>query len=170
MNHSPPKQRKLFATHGRLQGKLANIRSGDERLFPRALQNQHAHSLVSARIQKHLLQLFHGLAVQRVQNLRPVEGNKRNPVSLLIQQILVSHLLLCRRCTPLVATTSSPLVSQDQRSHKIPARTSAHSIPPKPSASKAAAKQTVARETPQTYPRPSQSSAPLPPASSPVPD
>src|SRR5713226_3041106 len=48
--------------------------------------------LIIARIEKRMLQLFHRLAVQRIQHLRPVEGDVRNPVFPLVQYVLVTHL------------------------------------------------------------------------------
>src|SRR6266436_409109 len=71
---------------------LPHSRARHERFFARAGKNQHAHTLIVTRVKQSMLQLFHRLAVQRIQHLRPIEGNVGNPIFLIIQNVLVSHL------------------------------------------------------------------------------
>src|SRR5216684_6808238 len=92
MKYALPKKRKLFSIHRRLLRKLANIRARHKRLVARARQNQYPNACVIPSIRQRFAQLFHGLPVQRIQHLRPVERNPANPVFLLVNQILVSHL------------------------------------------------------------------------------
>src|SRR5260370_455667 len=60
-------------------------------VLPRAREDQHAHRLIITGVEQRVLQLLDGLAVQRIQHLRPIEGDVSNPVLLLVQQVLVSH-------------------------------------------------------------------------------
>src|SRR5712692_7681722 len=46
---------------------------------------------ISTRIEQRMLQLFHRFAVQRIQYLRPVEGDVRNRVFLFVQNVFVTH-------------------------------------------------------------------------------
>src|SRR6266403_1606530 len=102
MENALAEERKFFAVDRCLQRQLADIRARHECFFSRARENQHAHGLVIPRIEQRLLQLFHRPAVQRVQHLRPIEGDVRNSVPRFVQNILVTHLFssspLCVLC------------------------------------------------------------------------
>src|SRR6266849_4634097 len=96
MENALAEEREFLAVDRCLQRQLADIRACDERFFSRARKDQYAHGLVLARVEQRVLQLFHLLAVQRMQHLRPVEGDVRNPVFLLLQNIFVVHLSFSR--------------------------------------------------------------------------
>jgi hypothetical protein len=44
-----------------------------------------------------MIQFLHGLAIESVENLRPVEGDESDLVPLLIEQVFVSHALASSR-------------------------------------------------------------------------
>src|SRR5437588_5615543 len=106
MENALAEERKFLTVDGCLQRQLADIRARHECFFSRARENQHAHGLVIPRIEQRLLQLFHRPAVQRVQHLRPIEGDVRNPVPRFVQNIFVTHLFssspLCVLCVSAV--------------------------------------------------------------------
>src|SRR5262249_12820167 len=54
-------------------------------------EDQHAHRHVIPRIEQRIAQFFYRFPVERIQHLRPVESDVRNPVLLLVDQILVCH-------------------------------------------------------------------------------
>src|SRR6266446_3839199 len=151
MKNALPIQRKFLAVDRGLLRKFTNVRACHEGFFSRTSENQHAHTLIATRIEQSMLQLFHRLAVQRIQHLRPVEGNVGNPIFLLIQNVLVSHLsplfgsaflgVLCVSALSFFpgTKTSAPSGSPDRNNHKILAPTSSRSIPPAPCVSEAAA-------------------------------
>jgi len=94
MKNALAEERKFFAVYRCLQRQLADIRARHECFFSRAREDQHAHGLITARVEQRMLQLFHRFAVQRIQHLRPVEGDIRNSVPLFVQNIFVTHLFL----------------------------------------------------------------------------
>src|SRR6267143_4013210 len=144
MENTLAEERKLFAVYRCLQRQLADIRPSHECFFPRARKNQHAHDLVIPRIEQRLLQLFHRFAIQRIQHLRPIEGDVRNSVPLFVQNIFVTHLFPLLGSAFLgvlgvsalsllfyflpAAKTSSPYDSPDRSNHKTLVPTSARSI------------------------------------------
>ena len=84
-------KRKFLSVHRRLQRQFANVRSRDERFLSGARQDQHTYALVIARIEQRMMQFLNRLPVQRVQHLRPVEGNVCDAVFLFKHNIGVSH-------------------------------------------------------------------------------
>ena len=91
MENALAEERKFLAIDRCLQRQLAYIRARHECFFSRAREDQHAHGLIAARIEQRMLQLFDRLAIQRIQHLRPVEGDVCNPVPLFVQNIFVTH-------------------------------------------------------------------------------
>src|ERR1700744_30062 len=146
MKYTLSEQRKIFAIDRRPLRQLADVRARHKRLLASARQNHNAYSRIVACIRQRVAQLFHSLAIQSIQHLRPVERDERNPIALLEQQILKRH---SASASP-ITRASSPSVSPDPHNHKIRVRLCAHSTPPAPSASATAAKQTASRETLQT--------------------
>src|SRR5882762_9321300 len=94
MKNTLPEQRKIFSVHRSLLGKFSNVRAGNERLFACASQNQHPNRRIVARIQQRALQFLDGPTVQSVEHLRPVEGNLRDAVILLVKNVFVAHHVL----------------------------------------------------------------------------
>src|SRR5438093_10923106 len=91
MKNTLPEKRKFLAIDRCLQGQFADVRASHERLFSCAREDQRAHRRVIASVEQRMPQFFDGLAVQRIQHLRPVEGDVGNPVFLLVQNVLVAH-------------------------------------------------------------------------------
>src|SRR5260370_3282122 len=165
MENALPEERKFFPVDRCLQRQLADIRPSHELFFSRAREDQHAQSLVIARIKQGTLQLLYCFAVQRIQYLRPVEGDVRNPVSLLIQNILVTHLVpfSALRTSAYSASlgylfsflgstkTSAPSDSSARNNHEIPVLTSSRSIPPAPCALAGAGRHIFSSSITQTY-------------------
>jgi hypothetical protein len=76
-----------------LLGQLADIRARHKRLFARTGQDQHANSVIVARIAQRVAQLLNRLPVQGVQHLRTIERDECDSVPFLVQNIFVAHLV-----------------------------------------------------------------------------
>src|ERR1700683_4135994 len=70
---------------------LGNIRSRNERLLARAGKNDDTNRRVILDVMKRRPQLLHGGHVQRVQNLRPVDGDVGNRVFLFEENVFEVH-------------------------------------------------------------------------------
>src|SRR5690349_5179329 len=157
MKNTLPEKRKFLAVHRCLQRQLADVRTSHKRFFSCTREDQHAHRRVIARVEQRMPQFFDGLAVQRIQHLRPVEGDVGNPVFLLVQNVLVAHFfplpglaLLSVSSANSVSSVpavlilfsfriSAPSDSPDRNNRKTRVPISYHSTPPTPCASATAA-------------------------------
>src|SRR6185369_10423997 len=150
MKNALPEQRKLLAVYRGLLRQFADVRAGDKGLLARAGQNQHADGGIVARGHQCIAQFLDGPAIQRIQDLRPIEGDNRNRIAYLIQNIFVCHFECFPSLKSPASKTSWPSASPDPNNHKILDRPSGRSSPPAPCASTTAVMQTASPGTLRT--------------------
>src|SRR5260370_39086425 len=94
MKNALAKEREILSIHRGLLGKFRDVRARDERFFARASEDQYSDARVITRIQQCALQFFNSFAIQRVQNLRSIEGDSRDTVVFFEPNIFVAHCTL----------------------------------------------------------------------------
>ena len=68
----------LLPFEGRKRSQFPDVGSGNERLLARSGKWHGADSGVLLNLEKNLLQLLHAQEVERIQDLRPVNGDDRD--------------------------------------------------------------------------------------------
>src|SRR5579863_10118902 len=86
-----PAMRILLARDRIMLGQLANVSSGDKRLFARAGHNDNANRRIILNVMKRRPQLLHGSHVECVQNLGAVDGYVSNRVFLFQKYVFEVH-------------------------------------------------------------------------------
>src|SRR5262249_46663725 len=83
---------RVFPSAGRrLHRELVDVGAGHERLLTRAGQHDHPDVVSSGRVGKRGTQLGNRGRVERVQDLRSVDGDDHDDAILLSQQVFVGH-------------------------------------------------------------------------------
>ena len=86
-----PCERELAGRDGRLGGQLVDVGTGDERLFARAGDDDCADCVVGLEIERDAPQLVERVAIEGVENLRPVDGDDGDGAVAVQQKVVKDH-------------------------------------------------------------------------------
>ena len=84
-------ERVLAAARRRLYRQFVDVRPSDERLLSRTRQDDRPHLVVALALEHRTAKLVDGLGIQRIQDLRPIDGHDDDRAVAVEEKIVEAH-------------------------------------------------------------------------------